>query len=65
MTCNTCNGIGLVLVSLARIGFGPGFMSFMTAGLNEPIRRDDGTKWHEIVCPACDGSGDSEIEPCG
>lgn len=54
--CDTCYGVGLVWVNLRSFRFGAGFAAFMTAGC-EPRYNEDGSVWHQLVCPACDGRG--------
>ncbi len=57
--CKTCRGKGAVLVDLRRLGFGAGFVAFMSAG-TAARRNEDGSAHHEIVCPECDGKGVTE-----
>lgn len=56
MKCKTCNGAGTVLANLNDVGFGRGFREFMSAGCLQR-QNDDGSNFHEIVCPRCDGAG--------
>lgn len=57
--CKRCNGRGIVWVDLRCFGFGEGFLSFLSAG-SRIQRNDDGSTWHEIVCPRCEGK---EVKP--
>lgn len=59
--CPRCRGHKTVLVNLNHVGFGDGFRQFMSAG-TRTIYNDDGSVHHQIVCPACDGSGIKEGE---
>ncbi len=54
--CTTCSGKGFVWADLKAFRFGVGFRAFMAAGC-AVWRGDDGSVWHEIVCPRCDGAG--------
>ncbi len=60
--CEACKGAGAVWADLRSFGFGEGFGRFMAAGA-EVLRGDDGSVRHQIVCPACDGTG--ETPPAG
>lgn len=52
--CDTCKGIGVVLVDLRMWRLGEGAMALLSAGC--PVRYgDDGSTHHEIVCPKCNG----------
>jgi hypothetical protein len=52
--CPTCHDKGTVLVNLRRFKMGAGFQAWMTAGCHV-LRCEDGSQFHEIVCPQCDG----------
>lgn len=59
--CQKCNGRGVVLADLRSVRLGEGFMAIMNAGCRIQ-RNDDGSIYHEIVCPHCDGAGQAEAK---
>lgn len=62
MPCPTCTGKGLVLVDLNSFRLGDGFRSFLSAG-TRVVHGEDGSCYHEIVCPACDGGKVYDASP--